>query len=154
MRRRLFTLLSAVSLLLCVGTIALGVRTYIAPQVDFFNVISASTSYGLGTERGAIISYVQLERPYYRDGVPADVQIVGVGFRYLQMTSDGMRRYNLVVPFWLLALLCTLFPFLWLLHQSQSRRRRRHGLCASCGYDLRATPNECPECGAIPAKAT
>ena len=38
-----------------------------------------------------------------------------------------------------------------LAHRAYVRRRRRErGCCASCGYDLRATLERCPECGRRP----
>jgi predicted amidophosphoribosyltransferase len=53
----------------------------------------------------------------------------------------------LIVPLWLPALLAGVLPAArvasWLIRY---RRRQRH-LCPSCGYDLRASPERCPECG-------
>ena len=43
-----------------------------------------------------------------------------------------------------------LAPALWLRHWVKERRLARSGrYCRQCGYDLRATPDRCPECGLV-----
>jgi hypothetical protein len=64
--------------------------------------------------------------------------------------SYGRRRLA-GVPFWFLTAL-TAVPPTWSLARAARRRRdRTKGRCPACGYDLRATPDRCPECGAVPA---
>jgi hypothetical protein len=55
------------------------------------------------------------------------------------------------VPFWLLTSLLAMPPLAISRRWLRSRTRMRNGLCPSCGYDLRATPCRCPECGATAA---
>ena len=50
--------------------------------------------------------------------------------------------------------LSSLIPGLWTLLVIRGRlRAKRAGCCSICGYDLRATPERCPECGTIRPKA-
>jgi len=57
----------------------------------------------------------------------------------------------LTVPYWSLAIPLAVLPVLVPVARRHRRRadRRRNGLCVRCGYDLRATPRRCPECGAF-----
>ena len=52
------------------------------------------------------------------------------------------------IPAWFVVLLTAVLPALRLRGLLRQRRRYARGLCAECGYDLRATPARCPECGA------
>lgn len=38
-------------------------------------------------------------------------------------------------------------PAMWVMHRIRRGRATGAGCCASCGYDLRASPERCPECG-------
>jgi hypothetical protein len=76
------------------------------------------------------------------------------GYGWLSTThfsSSAMERYRaIVLPYWLL-----MTPFAVVVARNTIGYRRRRaarlrgeGRCVRCGYDLRATPELCPECGA------
>jgi hypothetical protein len=64
--------------------------------------------------------------------------------------SGGHSRYALTVPYWLMVAATAASPVTFLISRRRRRRAQLAGLCLWCGYDLRATPDRCPECGAVP----
>src|SRR5215208_7193534 len=73
------------------------------------------------------------------------------GYGESRRATYTIWEHVFVVPYWFLALLFSVTPSLWLRaarHRRAARRWGRDVLCAHCGYDLRATPGRCPECGA------
>jgi hypothetical protein len=56
---------------------------------------------------------------------------------------------SVYIPYWF-----AVAPLAWLFYRRADGKRLRAGRCLFCGYDLRATPDRCPECGNVPeAKA-
>src|SRR5688500_13717536 len=99
---------------------------------------------------------------YYAGGVViSGRRLLGFGFSsiasppYLNRPTDVDRSWSVTVPWAAVALLFGAAPgargVSRLRLALRRRRQRRAGLCRRCGYDLRATPGRCPECGTVPA---
>ncbi len=71
--------------------------------------------------------------------------------------TSWIHSPGVAVPHWLLAGSLALPPLAWCHRLWRRYRRRSAGSCVECGYDLRASLERCPECGAlatlIPARA-
>jgi hypothetical protein len=62
------------------------------------------------------------------------------------VTKQYVNEWRLEGDFWLLSLVLAALPLAWPCFAARYRRVARDA-CPWCGYDLRATPDQCPECG-------
>jgi hypothetical protein len=72
---------------------------------------------------------------------------------------NAARSFVMLFPYWLLFVLAASWPAVSLWRRGRAQRlaawRRRNRLCVACGYDVRASTDACPECGArLPGAAT
>ncbi|HSI36872.1 MAG: hypothetical protein ACAI43_05775 [Phycisphaerae bacterium] len=81
--------------------------------------------------------------------IGTDVQRRGAFTFIYRPPSPRDSRFVLVTPYWAPCLAFALLPAVWVARRivGRGRRDRATVLCSACGYDLRATPERCPECG-------
>jgi hypothetical protein len=102
-------------------------KTYRPTRTFPIDRLSQETHYGFGVAR-----WTGWVTPASDDPVP------------------GTRKTSFIriaVPNAAVMALAAMVPGLWLLNTVRRRRRISAGHCVACGYDLRATPERCPECG-------
>lgn len=181
MQRRVFNVLTALALLLCLATAAMWVRSYLNfDTVRYSRSVDeqgAQTFFDVGSRWGEVSLYRTRSRPVPTTTstglqawtVPARVILkhpgavramsngpLGFGYGHVpetQLTSAG-RTYRstwttLFVPYWALTVLFLLLPLTCCARWWREHRREQVGRCRVCGYDLRASPERCPECGAV-----
>jgi hypothetical protein len=173
MRRRLLNLLTVLSLLMSVAVCLLWVRSYWRfDHVRYIHVgrqdrgRADTVGFAAATLSGVCCVTVWSEQVpasgswerlrWYTAEVSPLAQVRGAwsrtrwGFGYqaeaaARPRSD--RSTSVFFPMWVPALLLSALPAARLGHRLR-RRRRPTSACTCCGYDLRATPDRCPECGA------
>jgi hypothetical protein len=136
-KRRLITVAATASLLMFIATVALWVRSYFT--ADEFMDSHSSRLDMVWTVRGTVF----IQRTHL-----SSEPVAPLGTYLTTVVLITPPRWRVGLPIWFLAIVFSLLPLRWGI---RARRTCSPGLCLGCGYDLRATPARCPECGAVPA---
>lgn len=150
--RGLFTAGACLSLVLLGAVVVMWAGSYSVPLRSVWRAPGTGIWIRLTHQHGTLTAAWLPDRspappPTYRE-FPNNAPAV-LGFSHQRAVLGGTMSF----PYWLPAAALAVAPGAWLWISRKASRRAAAGLCPGCGYDLRATPSRCPECGAVPAEA-
>jgi hypothetical protein len=166
-----FNGVAALSLVLCVALPGLWVRSYFV--VDGLHFKNSRVGTSIYPFRGQLFMGGWLSRefpgrhaPHYQPVSPSrfESDYLGgwlekpvprqhlLGFWHFDFSRNEAFEHMLAIPLWLLMLVTLTPPALWLWRGRRAIALAAKGRCIACGYDLRATPDRCPECGMAATK--
>jgi hypothetical protein len=166
MRRRSFNIISLLSLLLCLATVVLWVRSYWAVDTLRWNARNGDT-FAADTSRGTVELVAAWEIPEVvadLTGAGGTVQSSPQGLRYNRTMPRPDDRswgpgtpqeewhvfgfahrsgpllivyaHQWIIPLWSILVMTSLLPAIRIWGWIRSRRRAISGLCFRCGYSL------------------
>ena len=125
------------------GLTIVSIRGHVVIRKQVVNVVLDPTDWKMSSIPTRRFNEVCIRRP-------AVWSVAGISFERHDGsgTFAGWHDRVAAVPYWLTSLLLLLPP----LNATRTALRRRYlrprrGLCTTCGYDLRASFERCPECG-------
>jgi len=148
-RRWIFRLAILTSVALTLAVLVLWVRSY--RQQDVAALDLANEHYEAWTDPGLLT--FETPRPP-RQGETIRLGNATLGASLVVSIGHGTTLWRVSLDFWLITVLTGAVGFAWtgkrLFLVVRNRGNLPTGFCSNCGYDLRASPDRCPECGAHP----
>ena len=174
MRRWLFNIVASLSLIICLAALALWARGWFVSDFLFRGKLNATRTHyqivAIRTGDGRLVvvdtwttpapGAIAATHPWVgatamgwthqtvapNTTVPDSFDFVFANWKVEDLQPG--KTYVLGVRLLPLGAIMSVLPLLWLRRYRRTRRLRLAGHCTMCGYDLRASPERCRECGA------
>jgi len=167
-KRRLFNVLTGMSLVLCVAWAVLWVRSYFVFDVvtylwyspgrwhdqsysGYWSKGSTGTAWGENTRWDLTQGFTH-ERlspvDLHAGWPPSLVRFNACGVMVIR-NAESPRYWDIMIPCWMPTLLASIAPAMFVRRLRKLKGAPAEGECRKCGYDMRATRDRCPECGTV-----
>jgi hypothetical protein len=147
----MFDGLAAVSLVLCVATVALWVRGISTDDEVFINLFGHRCIAGSFPNHADFIFYRRPVPPEWMLGIFPGVKHIPSRpeYRELRFIHDW-NKCEVAIPWWFVLMFLLALPLWTAMGVVRRKRRKARGVCVNCGYDLTGNVSGvCSECGKV-----